>query len=84
MILRDLIAESAEKLKRAGVPDPEYDSGMLLSEVTGRPHLELRAGMGPDPTEEQAARYAQLIARRKAREPLQYLLGSVISAHGRS
>lgn len=78
MNARQMLRSAAEELRQAGVPDPEYDSGMLLSEVTGRPHLELRAGMGPDPTEEQAARYAQLIARRKAREPLQYLLGSVI------
>ena len=78
MNARQMLRSAAEELRQAGVPDPEYDSGMLLSEVTGRPHLELRAGMGPDPTEEQAARYAQLIARRKAREPLQYLLGSVV------
>ena len=78
MNARQLLRSAAEELRQAGVPDPEYDSGILLSEVIGRPHLELRAGMGPDPTEEQAARYAQLIARRKAREPLQYLLGSVI------
>ncbi len=78
MDTRRLLREAAEELRQTGVPEPEYDSGMLLSSVMGRPHLELRAGMGPEPTEEQAERFAGLMARRKNREPLQYLLGSVL------
>ena len=78
MDTRRLLRAAAEELRQAGVPDPEYDSAMLLAAVTGRPHLELRAGMGPEPTEEQAERFSRLMERRKGREPLQYLLGSVV------
>ena len=75
---RPLLREAAETLRQAGVPDPEYDSAMLLAEVTGRPPMELRAGFGADVTEAQEADFRALLERRREREPLQYILGTVI------
>ena len=75
MNTRQLWRAGAEQLKAAGVPDPEYDSGMLLSHVTGRPHLTLRLGQEDASPREEAA-FRRLLARRADREPLQYLMGT--------
>ena len=75
---RELLKSAAEELRNAGVPDPEYDSGQLLSFVTGRPHLALRLGTDFTPDGAQTETFRILLERRKKREPLQYLLGSVV------
>lgn len=71
----DALAEGTRRLVAAGVESARLDALLLLSEVTGlakaallaRPERPLRAAT--------AARYAALVARRAAREPLAYLLG---------
>ena len=78
MTSRELLLRSARALREAGVPDPEYDAACLLAFVTGRPPLELRAGFGNDISEEQTSVFFALLERRKAREPLQYLLGNTV------
>ena len=77
MNTREILKAAAAELRSAGVPDPEYDSGMLLSHVMKVPYLELRLGAGPEPTAAQEEEFRRLAAARKAREPLQYLLGTV-------
>ena len=77
MTIRQRLKAAAEELRAAGVPDPEYDSAMLLARVTGKPHLALRLAeeeLGP----EAERRFSALMARRIRREPLQYLLGSAV------
>ena len=59
------------KLQAAGVPDAHFDAAQLYRFVTGR---DPRLDDGPTPAE--AERLAALAARRAAREPLQYLLGT--------
>lgn len=59
------------KLRAAGVPDAHFDAAQLYRFVTGR---DPRLDDGPTPAE--AERLAALAARRAAREPLQYLLGT--------
>ena len=39
---RSLLLETAARFRAAGIPDPEYDSAMLLSSLTGRSSLPLR------------------------------------------
>ena len=59
------------RLQAAGVPDAHFDAAQLYRFVTGRgPRLD----DGPTPAE--AERLDALAARRAAREPLQYLLGT--------
>lgn len=74
MTPRDLIRSAAEQFRTAGVPDPEYDSALLLSHLCGRPPLMLRLDMDTQLNEETIARFKSLCSRRLKREPLQYIL----------
>lgn len=61
-------------LSAAGVASPQHDAAELLAHV-----LDTRPGLLPlaDPLDAaQADRYAALVARRAAREPLQHILGT--------
>ena len=78
MTVRDRLRAASRELRAAGVPDPEYDSAMLLSFLTGRPPLELRLETGEELTEEQERDFRALLLRRKSREPLQYLIGTAV------
>ncbi|WP_414690256.1 peptide chain release factor N(5)-glutamine methyltransferase [Nocardioides sp.] len=64
---------AAALLEEAGVPSPAYDADALLAHVLGieQPRLALVEHV----SEEQAARFETLVARRARREPLQHLLG---------
>ena len=73
---REVLRAAADRLRRAGVPDPEYDSGMLLSRVTGEPWLALRMGLEGIPGPLDSEEFQRLLARRESREPLQYILGT--------
>ena len=78
MTARETLLSAARALREAGVPDPEYDAGLLLSRVTGEPPLNLRAGFGRILSEAETAAFQALLSRRKNREPLQYLLGDAV------
>ena len=71
---RDLIRDTAEDFRRAGIPDPEYDSALLLSHLCGRPPLSLRLDTGTALDEDTVKRFRELCRRRIRREPLQYIL----------
>lgn len=60
-----------EQLSKAGVEDAGFEADVLIKQVCGRHRLELEAV-----AEAQWARLAELGAKRAARQPLQYLLGS--------
>jgi len=65
----------AERLLRErGVPNPRVDAEELLAAVLGlgRTDLYLRTG---SLAEEETARLEEMLGRRMAREPLQYILG---------
>jgi release factor glutamine methyltransferase len=64
------LGEAIELLREAGVPSPEHDARELLAHVTGSGRMLLA-----DPTPEQEAEFARLVARRGEREPLQHLTG---------
>jgi release factor glutamine methyltransferase len=61
------------------VPSPAHDAAELLACVLGttRSRLPLVGDVDPDPAE----RYAALVARRAAREPLQHLTGTAAFRH---
>lgn len=73
--IREVLREAAGRLAAAGVPDAAYDAAELLSRVMGESPLMLRAEAGRAVSSEQRAAYDALIARREAREPLQYITG---------
>lgn len=77
MRLRDLLRQGAERLGSAGVPSPEVDAReLLLSALHLTPTALLTRAHEPVGGDGQA-RYAALLDRRSAREPLQHILGEV-------
>lgn len=66
---------AADTLALSGVPDPAVDAALLLSFVTGKEPLRLRAEGSTELDAEQEAAFDRLVRRRASREPLQYILG---------
>ena len=66
---------AAAQLRAAGVPDPAWDSGQLMSRVTGLAPLMARLSER-ELTGEEAMAFDALVQRRLQREPLQYILGT--------
>lgn len=77
LTLRAHLAAAIERLRRAGVPSPEVDArALVLGALDLSPTAPLLRGhepVGPG----DAARLEALLQRREAREPLQYLLGTL-------
>ena len=78
MNIRERLRTAAKQLRQAGVPDPEYDSALLLSGITGVPPLTLRAETDRELTAPEEETFQRLLARRAEREPLQYIMGTVV------
>jgi len=76
--LRRDIADAADRLAAAGVDSPRHDAESLAAHVLG-----IRRGQlaGVDDLAAAGSAYAELVARRAAREPLQHLVGSVGFRH---
>ncbi|MGH3346054.1 MAG: peptide chain release factor N(5)-glutamine methyltransferase [Nocardioides sp.] len=64
---------AAARLAEAGVPSPAYDADALLAHALDVDPARL--ALVDDVSDEQAARFDELVARRARREPLQHLLG---------
>lgn len=81
--LDELLRRSAERLARAGVPDPQVDAELLAAHVSGGSRGAVQAasirGDGWDAA--TAAALEELIERRAAREPLQHLTGTAPFRH---
>lgn len=72
--LRALIEGATRLLTEAGVPSPAHDARALAAHALGVERLPVLPGTPVDV--ELAARYAELVERRRVREPLQHILGS--------
>lgn len=77
--LQDAIALASHRLAAAGVPSAAADALTLLARV-----LDVEAGeaerrriLGHSLAQDQAAQFAELVARRCTREPLQHIVGRV-------
>ncbi|GAA1862053.1 peptide chain release factor N(5)-glutamine methyltransferase [Myceligenerans crystallogenes] len=84
--LRDaaaLIRQATLTLSDAGVPSPRVDAELLLAHVLAVDPGEVRrrAVMGAPVSDDDAARFATLLTRRAAREPLQHLTGEAHFRH---
>ena len=75
MTIREALAWGKQKLLAADVPDAAYDAQAMLAHVLGEDMLRMRAESWREIAAEAAARYEAMIARRAAREPMQYILG---------
>lgn len=75
MTPRELIRQTAERFRNAGIPDPGNDAALLLAHLTGRPVLELRLDMDTHPDPAVLVAYHELAEKRMNRIPLQHLLG---------
>ena len=71
---REAARRAAERLERAGVPEPVASAEVLLAELLGIGRAELATSAGPL-TPEQASLYEAWISRRMKREPVQRILG---------
>lgn len=74
---RELVTGATRLLREAGVPSPEVDAVALQRHLTGIAVL----AMAPAPTAAQGHRFAELVARRAAREPLQHITGEMAFRH---
>ena len=71
---RDLVEGATRILAEAGVPSPAHDARALAAHLLGLERLPPLARLEADaPT---ATAYAQLVDRRRRREPLQHIVGS--------
>lgn len=70
-----LIRETTALFQQAGIPDPSWDSALLLAHLTGRPALNLRLDVDTQLDAATLTRYEALRQRRLQRQPLQYLTG---------
>ncbi len=75
-MIRDLLRQAAEDIRRIGAGNPSLEADLILSKATGKSrvffytHPEYRL----DPNE--ASRFETLLYRRLSGEPLQYVLGT--------
>ncbi len=70
----DAVHQVARELDEAGVPSPRVDAELLVAHVLGLSRTELYAADRPV-GDEQLTRLRALVERRRAREPLAYVLG---------
>ena len=72
---RELRHESIERLRAAAVEDPEQEVRWIIERASGRSPAEQVAALDDDTTEREVRYVDQMVARRAAGEPLQYVLG---------
>ena len=73
---RSLLLETAAHFRAAGIPDPETDSALLLSFLTGQTPLSLRLNSDTELSPDIVESFHAMAERRLAREPLQYITGT--------
>jgi release factor glutamine methyltransferase len=73
----EVIQRSADYLARKGVDSARLQAELLLAHVLHKPRLKLYLEFERVPSEPELAALRELVRRRGAREPLQYLVGSV-------
>ena len=68
-----LIRQTTALFLEAGIPDPAWDSALLLAHLTGKPALNLRLDTDTQLDDDLLAWYAALRDQRLQHVPLQYL-----------
>lgn len=75
MTVREAIRSAENQLASAGIESASLDAQLLLGHLLDLPHLELWLKQSEALTQAQADKYALLLDRRSAREPLQHITG---------
>lgn len=70
------LAGAVDSLRAAGVENAQAEAAWLLAHALGVPRGKLALRMGEALPPDAAAAFAARVARRRAREPLQYILGT--------
>lgn len=70
-----LLTETIEKLADHGIGSPPAEARWILEEVIGADGAELLLALDEPATQRGVARLDELVARRLAGEPIQYVLG---------
>jgi release factor glutamine methyltransferase len=73
--LLDLLNKASDWFKAKGVDNHRLDAQLLLGHVLGMKRMDLYMNFDRPLSEDEVARYRELIKRRGAREPLQHLIG---------
>ncbi len=73
--LREALAYAAQSLAQAGVETPALDARLLLMEATGLSLEALLSAAEQRLSGPERTRFADMLSRRRAREPLAYILG---------
>jgi release factor glutamine methyltransferase len=73
--IRELIARLAAQLAAAGIEDARAEAWLLLAAATGRPRAALMAGVAETLSKDEVRRIQAMVRRRRAREPIAYILG---------
>ncbi|MCI8308470.1 MAG: peptide chain release factor N(5)-glutamine methyltransferase [Lachnospiraceae bacterium] len=76
MILRDMLKQGADTLRKAGVIEPGLDAWYLLSYCMGITKSRYYMMQDEIPDNNTIKRYNELINERSTRKPLQYITGS--------
>lgn len=72
----EALREAKERLEKAGVVRADWDASWLLANALGVDRVTLYLEPGRDLTRGQVSLFRDLVRRRCAREPLQYILGT--------
>lgn len=75
MILADALSAAAKSLSESGIPEPRREASSLIAFAIGRDRVFLVAHPEYNLTEQEWAAVDELIRRRSAREPFQYIVG---------
>jgi release factor glutamine methyltransferase len=73
--IREALYEASAGLERAGCPSPRVDAEHLLAHALGKSRTALYLDLDARLAADDAERFGDLVARRKRREPLAYILG---------
>jgi release factor glutamine methyltransferase len=73
--VRMSLAIATAELRDAGCESPRLDAELLLADALGRTRTSLHLHPERELTREESDRFARTLARRRAREPVAYLLG---------
>lgn len=76
MTLHEVMLAGRNKLRQAGVPNPETDIQWIVGAVTHFNRVQLSINKEQVLSESQVEKIKEWVSRRCTREPLQYILGS--------
>ena len=75
MTVAQALRSATQRLTDAGVPDAAYDASQLLAHLLGENALAMRLSGERTLPPQTLSVYDALVERRRAREPMQYILG---------